>query len=146
MDTRESNMTGVLIRKHAERQWHTEETACWDTARRLLSKVQDRALRSNQPYWCLGFKLLTSTTVRNNCLLFKFPSLWCFVMATCFAVHPLYVWDFKLCGGGSHIKSQAANWYHSQFAWKKCSSGFSVTFTMSFVSPCEAQDFPDPRG
>ena len=29
---------------------------------------------------------------------------------------------------------------------KKRSSGFSVTFTMLFVSPCEPQDFPDPRG
>lgn len=45
-------------------------------------EAKNRALTRIQPYWTPDLGLLTSKTVQIKILLFKSPSLWCFVIAS----------------------------------------------------------------
>lgn len=88
MDGPSSNMTALLLRRgHLDKHklhegWaHTEEGSCEEAARGQPSASQGERLREKQPCWPLDLGLSASRGIRKKFLLFKVPSLWCFITA-----------------------------------------------------------------
>ena len=93
-----------------------EERPCEDMGRRQPPAAKESGLGRNRARQQLGLGVLATRPVRNKCLLFEPPRLWCGYSSRSGLVS--YVYGF--CGSGIHEWFSWVDWGRSPRGWLLC--------------------------